>query len=86
MEEKEMTVKEVAEYFKMDEHTIYSSHEMRHVISRDKLARTELIPSLKNAGKWQFKKDVIDKGISEGLLEGVLQNVKYSTAEKNEKK
>ena len=39
MEEKEiMTVKQVAKYLQMDEHTIY------------KLARTGLIPSLKIAG------------------------------------
>jgi len=43
MEEKEiMTVKQVAEYLQMDEHTIY------------KLARSGLIPSLKIAGQWRF--------------------------------
>ncbi|NWF98014.1 MAG: helix-turn-helix domain-containing protein [Nitrospirae bacterium] len=58
MEEKEiMTVKQVAEYLQMDEHTIY------------KLARSGLIPSLKIAGQWRFKKDVIDKWISEESLE-----------------
>jgi len=54
MEEKEiMTVKQVAEYLQMDEHTVY------------KLARSGQIPSLKIAGQWRFKKDVIDKWISE---------------------
>ena len=46
-----MTVKQVAEYLQMDEHTIY------------KLARSGQIPSIKIAGQWRFKKDVIDKWI-----------------------
>ena len=71
MEEKEiMTVKQVAEYLQMDEHTIY------------KLARTGLIPSLKIAGQWRFKKDVIDKWISEESLERVTQNIKSSLKKK----
>jgi len=58
MEVKEiMTVKQVAEYLQMDEHTVY------------KLARSGQIPSLKIAGQWRFKKDVIDKWISEESLE-----------------
>ena len=45
MKEKEiMTVKQVAEYLQIDERTIY------------KLARSGLIPSLKIAGQWRFKK------------------------------
>jgi excisionase family DNA binding protein len=71
MEEKEiMTVKQVAEYLQMDEHTIY------------KLARSGLIPSLKIAGQWRFKKDVIDKWISEESLERVTQNIKSSLKKK----
>jgi len=43
MEEKEiMTVKQVAEYLQMDEHTVY------------KLARSGQIPSVKIAGQWRF--------------------------------
>ena len=60
MREKEkeiMTVKQLAEYLQMDEHTIY------------KLARSGLIPSIKIAGQWRFKKEVIDKWISEESLE-----------------
>ncbi|MEW6162972.1 MAG: helix-turn-helix domain-containing protein [Nitrospirota bacterium] len=50
MEEKAiMTVRQVAEYLQMDEHTVY------------KLARSGQIPSIKIAGQWRFKKDVIDK-------------------------
>jgi len=65
MEEKEiMTVKQVAKYLQMDEHTIY------------KLARTGLIPSLKIAGQWRFKKDVIDKWISEEALKRVTKNIR----------
>jgi len=71
MEEKEiMTVKQVAEYLQMDEHTIY------------KLARSGQIPSLKIAGQWRFKKDVIDKWISEESLERVTQNIKFSSKKK----
>ena len=46
MKEKEkeiMTVKQVAEYLQMDEHTVY------------KLARSGQIPSIKIAGQWRFK-------------------------------
>lgn len=74
MKEKEiMTVKQVAEYLQMDEHTIY------------KLARSGQIPSIKIAGQWRFKKDVIDKWISEESLERVLQNIKSSPAGKSNK-
>ena len=74
MEEKEiMTVKQVAEYLQMDEHTIY------------KLARSGQIPSIKIAGQWRFKKEVIDKWISDESLERVLQNMKSSSAGKKGK-
>jgi len=62
-----MTVKQVAEYLQMDEHTIY------------KLARSGQIPSIKIAGQWRFKKEVIDRWISEESLERVLQNLKSSS-------
>jgi len=75
MEEKEiMTVKQVAEYLQMDEHTIY------------KLARSGQIPSLKIAGQWRFKKDVIDKWISEQSLERVTENIRSSTKRKGKAK
>jgi len=51
-----MTVRQVAEYLQMDEHTIY------------KLARSGQIPSIKIAGQWRFKKDLIDNWIKEGSL------------------
>ena len=75
MAEKEiMTVKQIAKYLQMDEHTIYN------------LSRSGKIPSIKIAGQWRFKKDVIDKWISEESLERVFQNMKSSTAGRNEKK
>ena len=65
MEEKEiMTVKQLAEYLQMDEHTV------------NKLARSGQIPSLKIAGQWRFKKDVIDNWISEKALKRLTQNTK----------
>jgi excisionase family DNA binding protein len=74
MEEKEiMTVKQMAEYLQMDEHTVY------------KLARSGQIPSIKIAGQWRFKKEVIDKWISQESLERVTQNIKYS-AKRSRKK
>jgi len=72
MNEKEiMTVKQISEYLQMDEHTVY------------KLARKGLIPSLKIAGQWRFKKDVIDKWISEQSFERTTHNIK--SAYKKEK-
>jgi len=56
----------------MDEHTIY------------KLARSGQIPSIKIAGQWRFKKEVIDKWISDESLERVLQNAKSSSAGKKD--
>ena len=74
MQEKEiMTVKQVAEYLQMDEHTIY------------KLARSGQIPSLKITGQWRFKKKIIDKWIGDKSLERVLQNAKSSSAGKKDK-
>ncbi len=75
MNEKEiMTVKQVSQYLQTDEHTIY------------KLARSGQIPSLKIAGQWRFKKDVIDKWISEQSLERITQNIKSSVKKKGKGK
>lgn len=71
MEEKEiMTVKQVAEYLQMDEHTVY------------KLTRSCHILSLKISGQWRFKKDVIDNWISEKSLERVKKIINHSQREK----
>lgn len=75
MGEKEiMTVKQVAEYLQMDEHTVY------------KLARTGLVPSLKIAGQWRFKKEILDKWISEQSLERISKNMDSFTTKKRKKK
>ncbi len=50
------------------------------------LFRKSFIPSLKIAGQWRFKKDVIDKWISEESLERVTQNIKSSSKEKGKAK
>jgi len=74
-EEKEIiTVKQVAEYLQMDEHTVY------------KLARSGLIPSLKIASQWRFKKDIIDKWISEKSLKRVTENIKSFLKKKGKKR
>jgi len=63
MEEKEiMTVKQVAKYLQMDEHTIY------------KLARSTQIPSIKIAGQWRFKKDLIDRWIEENSFKNISKD------------
>ena len=64
MVEKEiMTVKQIAQYLQMDEHTIY------------RLARAGQIPAIKIAGQWRFKKEVIDKWINEKSI-GNLNKIK----------
>ena len=69
--EKLMTLKEVAEYLRLNEHTVY------------RMARKGEIPAFKIAGQWRFKKEVIDKWISEQLPERVLQNIKSSSKKGN---
>jgi len=44
-----MTVKEVAEYLHLDEHTIY------------RMARECKIPAFKVANQWRFKKEMIEE-------------------------
>ncbi len=56
MKEEILTVKELARYLKMDEHTIY------------RLARKRVLPGVKIGGEWRFKKDLIDKWIEEKSL------------------
>ncbi len=57
-----MMVRKVAEYLQMDEHTIY------------KLSRCGKIPSIKINGQWRFKKEVVEKWISEESLEITREN------------
>ncbi len=51
-----LTVKQVAEYLQIDEHTVY------------RLAKKGEIPAVKIAGQWRFKKDLIDKWLEAGSL------------------
>ena len=57
MNEEILTVKELAKYLKMDEHTVY------------RLARKGVLPGVKIGGEWRFKKDLIDKWIEEKSLD-----------------
>ncbi|HEB73701.1 MAG TPA: DNA-binding protein [Candidatus Desulfofervidus auxilii] len=66
MKEKILTVKDLAQYLKMDEHTVY------------RLARKGVLPGVKIGGEWRFKKNLIDKWIEEGSL----KNIKDKSKEK----
>ncbi len=56
-----MTVKQVAQYLQMDDHTVY------------KLARSSEIPSMKISGQWRFKKSVIDKWLEKNSIENLAR-------------
>lgn len=56
MKEEILTVKELAKYLKMDEHTVY------------RLARKGILPAVKIGGEWRFRKDLIDRWIEEKSL------------------
>ena len=56
-----LTVKQLAEYLQLDEHTIY------------RLARKGEIPALKIGAEWRFKKDLIDKWIEKESLKTFLK-------------
>jgi len=56
MREEILTVRELARYLKMNEHTIY------------RLARKGVLPGAKIGGEWKFRKDLIDKWIEEESL------------------
>ena len=49
------TVKDVAEYLQLDEHTIY------------RMARKGEIPAYKIAGKWRFKKEMIEEWLNKNF-------------------
>ncbi len=61
--EKLMTVKEVAEYLQLDEHTIY------------RMARKGEIPAYKIAGQWRFKKELIEQWL-EKCITGKIQKLR----------
>jgi len=52
-----LTVREIANYLRMEDHTIY------------RMARKGQIPAFKASGQWRFKKDLIDRWIEEKSLE-----------------
>ncbi len=54
-----LTVKQLADYLQMDEHTIY------------RLAKNGKIPAMKIGAEWRFKKTLIDKWIEDKCLENV---------------
>ena len=51
-----MTIKELAEYLQLEEHTIY------------KMARKGEIPAYKVAGQWRFKKEMIEEWLEQKLV------------------
>jgi len=59
-----LTVKQLADYLQMDEHTIY------------RLAKSGKIPAMKIGAEWRFKKDLIDKWIEEKSLRNVKKEMK----------
>ncbi len=56
-EEKLMTVKEVADYLRLDEHTVY------------RMARKGEIPAYKVARQWRFKKNALEKWLESQSLQ-----------------
>jgi len=57
-----LTVKQVAQYLQMNEHTVY------------RLARSGEIPSIKISGQWRFMKKIIDKWIMETSMQRARDN------------
>ncbi len=70
----------------MNKHLINAPCEMTHIISRGKIAWTGQIPSLNITGKGWFKKLLIDKLISEELLEMFTQKLGDYTSKRNRDK
>ncbi len=54
-----LTVKQLADYLQMDEHTIY------------RFAKSGKIPAMKIGVEWRFKKALIDKWIEDKSLENI---------------
>ena len=54
-----LTVKQLADYLQMDEHTIY------------RLAKSGKIPAMKIGAEWRFKKNLIDKWIESKSLNNI---------------
>ena len=58
-----LTVKEMANYLRMEEHTIY------------RMARKGQLPAFKLSGQWRFKKDLVERWIEEKSFEKAPKNV-----------
>ena len=56
-----LTVKQLADYLQMDEHTIY------------RLAKSGKIPAMKIGAKWRFKKALVDKWIEEKSISNIKE-------------
>jgi len=59
-----LTVKQLANYLQMNEHTIY------------RLAKSGKIPALKIGAEWRFKKNLIDKWIEEKSIRNIKRETK----------
>jgi len=59
-----LTVKQLANYLQMNEHTIY------------RLAKSGKIPALKIGAEWRFKKNLIDKWIEEKSISNIKRETK----------
>jgi len=59
-----LTVKQLADYLQMDEHTIY------------RLAKNGKIPAMKIGAEWRFKKNLIDKWIEEKSISNIKKESK----------
>ena len=61
-EGKLMTVKEMAKYLRLDQHTVY------------RMARKGEIPAFKITGQWRFKKELIEKWLEQNMKSRVINN------------
>jgi len=59
-----LTVKQLADYLQMDEHTIY------------RLTKSGKIPGMKIGAEWRFKKNLIDKWIEEKSISNIKKETK----------
>ena len=57
-----LTVRQLASYLQMDEHTIY------------RLAKSGKIPAMKIGAEWRFKKNLIDKWIEEKSISNIKRS------------
>lgn len=61
-EDRLMTAKEVAQYLRLDEHTVY------------RMARRGEIPAYKVAGKWRFRRGALEQWLeSQGVQQAETQ-------------